>query len=377
MATYTLNFSLTTDTDRLNLITQICSQTTYTTKQYSQMADYILLASNKNHPDLPFIYPEEFSNPKRPHEVESLDELLEDKDKNELPSILESTLRPIQPNIYKKQNRKIDRTNYTIAALPNMQFIWDTIDQIKLSLSSLDKNSRRFYNLHKLLVQLQQQQYTILECCLPLKPIVYSMPTPYKQEMYHWENGIYLVNGTKVYLDLTNPAHMSEFLLMLPSLLEYCAEKPYSTLYELVHDTISALHNTSLSSVQQDVLSLHYAGKGNSEITSYINNKYGKSYSQAYMSTVLHKQIAAKVVPEYTEIYFSKLYKDYKPMWRTCLSCHQTKLLTSHNFLRKSNKPGGFSMRCKECDHVHNAELAEKRKLKKKQKELNHAETIN
>lgn len=375
MTTYTLNFSLTTDTDRLNYIAQVCSQTTYTAKQYSQMADYILLASNKNHPDLPFIYPEEFSNPKRAHTTESLDELLEDKEENDLPSILESTLQPIQPSLYKREMRKIDRSNPTIAALPNMQFIWDAIDNIKLSLATLDKNSRKFYNLHKLLIQLQQQQYSILECCLPLRPILYTIPVQQKSEMYHWENGILLQNGSRAYLDLTNPDHMSEFLLMLPSLLEYCSEKPYSTLYELVHDTIAAIHNTPLTNIQLDILSLHYSGKGNSEITSFINNKYDKKYSQSYISTILHKQIPNKIIPEYTEIYFTKLYKDYKPMWRTCLSCHQTKLLTTRNFLRKSNKPGGFSMRCKECDHAHAEELAAKRLLKKK--EMEYAENLN
>ena len=360
MTSYTLNFSLTTDTDRLNHIIQICSQTTYTAKQYSQMADYILLASNKNHPDLPFIYPEEFSNPKRIHKTESLDELLEEND-DELPIALEATFKPIQPTIYKKEIRKIDRSNSTIAALPTMSLIWDCIDQIKLSLTTLDKNSRKFYNLHKLLIQLQQQQYSILECCMPLKQIIYFIPPSNKQDMYNWETGILLQNGTKAYLDLTNVDHMSEFLLMLPSLFEYCAEKPYSTLYELVHDTIAALHIAPLTDIQRNILSLHYAGKGNSEITTYINKKYSKKYSQSYISTILHKQIAAKVVPEYTEIYYAKLYANYKPMWRTCLSCHQTKLLTPHNFLRKSNKPGGFSMRCKECDHIHIAELAKKR----------------
>ena len=372
--TYTLNFSLTTDNDRNNYIKEICSQTTYTAKQYSQMADYILLAYNKNHPDLPFIYPEEFSNPKRPHKTESLDELLEENG-DELPLTLEATLKPVQPTVYKKETRKIDRSNSTIAALPNMQFIWECIDNIKNSLTTLDKTSRKFYNLHKLLVQLQQQQYSILECCLPLKPITYTIPVQHKSEMFHWENGILLEDGSRAYLDLTNPDHMSTFLYMLPSLLEYCAEKPYSTLYELVHDTIAAIHNTSLTEIQQDILSLHYSGKGNSEITSFINNKYDKKYSQSYISTILHKQIPNKVIPEYTEIYFTKLYKDYKPMWRTCLSCHQTKLLTPRNFLRKSNKPGGFSMRCKECDHAHAEELAAKRLLKKKEAE--HAEKLS
>lgn len=364
LATYTLDFSLTTDTDRLNYITQICSQTTYTAKQYSQMADYILLAHNKNHPDLPFIYPEEFNNPKRLHPTESLDELLENSENDEVPIVLESTIQPIQPNIYKREIRKIDRSNYKVASLPNMQFLWDCIDNIKLTLDSINKESREYYKLHKFMVQLQQQQYSILECCMPLKPLLYSVPP--KQEMYNWENGILLNNGEKAYLDLCNIDHMSSFLYMLPSLFFYSVDKPSSTLYELVHDTIAALHNAPLTPIHWDILNLHYNGMGNGSITQYINKKYNKKYSQAYVSTILHKQIPAKVVPEYTEIYFSKLYANYKPMWRTCLSCHQTKLLTPHNFFRKSNKPGGFSMRCKECDKKHTEELAAKRSLRVK-----------
>ena len=364
MATYTLNFSLTTDYDRCSYISTICSQTTYTQKQYSQMADYILLAYNKQENCSTFIYPEEFNNPKRLHPIESLDELLENSENDEVPIVLESTIQPIQPNIYKREVRKIDRCDYKIASLPNMQTIWNTIDNIKLTLDSIDSQSRKYYNLHKLMVQLQQQQYSILESCMPLKPLLY--PVPPKQEMYNWENGILLENGEKAYLDLCNPSHMSTFLYMLPSLFFYCADKPSSTLYELVHDTIAALHNTPLTSIHWDILTLHYNGMGNGYITQYINKKYNKKYSQAYVSTILHKQIPAKVVPEYTEIYFSKLYSNYKPMWRTCLSCHQTKLLTPHNFFRKSNKPGGFSMRCKECDKKHTAELAAKRSPKGK-----------
>lgn len=365
MTTYKLDFSLTTDTDRLNYISQICSQTTYTNKQYSQMADYILLASNKNHPDFPFIYPEEFSNPKREHYQESLEELLqENKESQDSPYLLETVLKPIQPYGYKQPPRKIERDNAFIAALPTMQFLWQCIDNTKNTLLSINKESTKYYKLNKLLIQLQQQQYSILESCLPLKPVLYT--TAPQKEMYNWENGILLENGEKAFLDLCNPKHMDVFICMLPSLLFYSADKPNSTLYELVHDTIAAIHNTPLTNIQQDILSLHYNGIGNGIITQKINKKYNKKYSQSYVSTILHKQIPNKIIPEYSEIYYSKLYANYKPMWRTCISCHQTKLLTPHNFFRKSNKPGGFSMRCKQCDTAHFAELAEKRSLRAK-----------
>ena len=41
MSTYKLNFSLTTDEQRCNLITSICSQTTFNSKKFDFLADEI------------------------------------------------------------------------------------------------------------------------------------------------------------------------------------------------------------------------------------------------------------------------------------------------------------------------------------------------
>ena len=75
LSNYTLDFSLTTEEQRCEAITSICSQSTFTCKQYTQMADYILLAKNPNS-DLK-IYPEEFRSPYSIHEEQSLDEIMD------------------------------------------------------------------------------------------------------------------------------------------------------------------------------------------------------------------------------------------------------------------------------------------------------------
>lgn len=330
MSNYTLNFSLTTDIDRCAAITQICFQSTFTPKQYTQMADYILLASSEQ------IYPEEFSSPKVIHNLQSLDELMDDPI---LCDVIENNAQPITRSIYKKNIRKIDRNNPEHAAIPGMLELWNCIDNIKEKTTHNWKTKRLF-------ISLCQQQYTLLENFLPQRqsPHYNSNSTQY----YEWYRGIPLQNGTIAHLDLTNPTHMSKFLFHLPALREYC-QSPYCDLSELISDTESAIIRANLSQFQQDILNLYHCGKPSTYIISFIKQKYCRTITQAYLSVIFHKQIAAKVAEEYAEIYHSRIWANDPTKWRICLSCKQKKLLTTHNFHHFSNKPNGFALICKEC----------------------------
>lgn len=352
MATYTLNFSLTTDTDRLNHIAQICSQTTYSQKQLTQMADYILLASNKNHPDSPFIYPEEFSNPKREHIQESLDELLDDSHSEEGKGefmLLEYNLRPIQPTIYKKTPRKLDRSNPILQQNTQMQQLWNVIDEIDYKLKENPEN----YKLSKMSIALHKEQYNLLEAILPQWPA--SIPSsPLYVDFYPWQRGIQLKNGNYADLDLTNYLHMAKFLKFLPDLIQYCSyeSSPHymeSDLYTYLTDVRQAILQANLIPLHVDVLQLYWLGWDGKQMIAYLKNKYGKNYNQPTLSTMFNTTISKKICTEYTEIYLEKLYKNCPEHWRTCRCCGKTKLLTTYNFHRASGKPKGFSLTCKEC----------------------------
>ena len=218
MATYTLNFSLTTDLDRCKYITTICSQTTYTTKQYTQMADYILLASTSTST---FTYPEEFTSPHIIHNTESLDSLLEDPATENL---IENTAHPVHRTIYKTSKRRIDRNNPLHASIPGMTSLWEIIDSLKEKLQQNPNN----WKLKRTLISLYKQQYELLEVFLPQSFTTPSIPS---KEYYDWEKGILLTNNTIAYLDLCNPSHMAKFLIFYPSLFSYC-DTPNCDLYQ-------------------------------------------------------------------------------------------------------------------------------------------------
>lgn len=350
MSTYTLDFSLTTDAQRSIFINNICAQTTFTERQYTQMADYILLGSRQDTGEKNHIYPEVFSSPYATHDnqTDSLDELMED------PTFLESCVHPIQRSIYKKNKRKINRISPKYSSIPNMPELWQTIDAIK---SKLDKNPNNF-RLKRLLIQLQQDQYSLVEAHLPTQaPLPQTSSSPH---FYHWENGISLASGSTAYLDLTQPAQMAEFLLLLPSLIEYCST-PYCDLYTIICEVRQSISAASLSQQQRYTLLLYYNGYSGKQISSLVNLRFNTNYSQSYISTMLHKQIATKVAFEYAEIYNSRIYANDPSKWRICLSCKQKKLLSTHNFIRHSNKPGGFSLICKECEHKQKEKYGSKR----------------
>lgn len=331
MSNYTLDFTLTTDIQRCAAITNICAQATFTSKQYTQMADYILLADDSH-----TIYPEEFSSPKTLHDIQSLDELMEDP---ALCDVVENSAQPVHRSIYKKNTRKIDRNNPLHAAVPGMLELWQTIDSIK------DKAEEN-WKTKRLLISLYQQQYILLEAYSPQQPsTTHSSLAP---QYYDWYSGVPLQNGTIAHLDLCNPDHMAKFLLFLPTLREYCHSIDCD-LSDLIADTDAALAQSNLSPLQQDILNLYHKPLSSTQIISYIKQKYSRTITQAYLSVIFHKQIATKVAEEYAEIYHSRIWANDPSKWRICLSCKQKKLLTTHNFHHFSNKPKGFALICKEC----------------------------
>lgn len=340
MPNYTLDFSLTTDEQRAQYISSICTSTQYTPKQYAQMADYILLASNKCNPDSIFIYPEEFSNPKRPHKQESLDELIEN------PLFDEQNINPIRRNIYKTAPRTADRTLHK--NIPNMEILWQCMDEVDRKL----KENPNSYKLQRMSIDLHKQQYALLESEQPQLPLTYRID--YSNHYYDWQNGIILENGEQINLDLCKTQHMAKFLYYLPDLCAYCdSDTTYkyiqSDLYTYIENTLQAIRNAALSPKHILLLNLYWKNIPGKQIIDIIQKVYHHKYNQSQISVMFNKSIAAKVTEEYTEIYHSIIYKNNPEKWRICLCCKQKKLLTPHNFGRFSNKPGGYSLYCKEC----------------------------
>lgn len=327
MSTYNLDFSLTTSQQRTELISQICSTSTFTSKQYTQMADYILLCK-----DNPRIYPEEFTSPYIIHDEQSLDELMEDPITADL---IQSTAIPLTNAKHGTKKRIISRTNSLYSSIPGMSTLWSTIDFYK-------QQQNLTFKQKKLLIDLYKQQYSLLESYLP---------TPFQNNTYQKQLFSTSFPSYDDYAEkLCESKYMAIFLTYLPYFSDI--QNLDLSLQYIVNLVEKALSLVSLTPLQQDILFLYQKELPAKQILSFIKEKHNKQLGAAYLSVILYNQIGKKVAFEYTELYHQDKYANDPTKWRTCLCCKQSKLLTKHNWHHFSNKPQGFSLICKECTNA-------------------------
>lgn len=88
----------------------------------------------------------------------------------------------------------------------------------------------------------------------------------------------------------------------------------------------------------------------NVDIAWDINKKYGKSYTQNYISTIFRQRIIPKIcdAAKYHEEIIANIF--FPENFKECSCCGETMLRSADNFTRKSRASDGLSARCKQCE---------------------------
>ena len=113
-----------------------------------------------------------------------------------------------------------------------------------------------------------------------------------------------------------------------------------------------------LTDIQREILRLKEKKDKNADIASYINKKYGKSYTANYISTIFKQKIIVKINEAV------KLHQDtiencfFKENFKQCTDCGRILLLDGRNWVKKTRSKDGFQSRCKRCER----ELRQKKK---------------
>ena len=113
-----------------------------------------------------------------------------------------------------------------------------------------------------------------------------------------------------------------------------------------------------LTDIQREILRLKEKKKKNTDIASYINKKYGKSYTANYISTIFKQKIIVKINEAV------KLHQDtiencfFKENFKRCTDCGRILLLDGRNWVKKTRSKDGFQSRCKRCER----EMRQKKK---------------
>lgn len=108
--------------------------------------------------------------------------------------------------------------------------------------------------------------------------------------------------------------------------------------------------NSNLSDIYKDILQLKVRKKKNQDIADFVNEKYNKSYTSNYISTIFKQKIIKKITETaaYHHTLIGLIY--FPEEFKTCNTCKKTLLKCSDNFVRKERSKDGFTNRCKSCD---------------------------
>lgn len=117
----------------------------------------------------------------------------------------------------------------------------------------------------------------------------------------------------------------------------------------------------NLTEVQKEILNLKIKKVKNQDISSYINKKFGKSYTANYISTIFRQKII-KQINDAAAFHMEIIENIFFPEnFKKCSTCGKVKLKNSENFVKKSRSKDGYSNRCKKCDKIEREKKKENR----------------
>lgn len=160
-------------------------------------------------------------------------------------------------------------------------------------------------------------------------------------------------NNDKVYFDFEDLEHIYNLLLLLSDLEIDCIEEKVESTLGMLLDTLKYyISITTFTPAQEEILNLKIKHIKNQDIAKYINEKYNKSYTANYISTIFRQKIIKKIVDTVTYHKDIVLNLPYEENFKHCSTCGRILLRDSRNFVKKSRSKDGFTSRCKDCDKI-------------------------
>lgn len=263
-----------------------------------------------------------------------------------------------------------------------------------LAAQSEKLNNYSYLKKRHLLVELRRQQYTLRDSYKPTL-IFENMhttqlpvdPPKFGAEIQVLPLGLFEDNhlGTLIFQDLDNlqipkdetDLHLISKIIWSPAQDVYFDFRRLEHVYELfqqyfevdeainretstIDTSLEGLLRTllyytklaQLTDIQEEILKLKIQKKKNSEIANYINEKYGKSYTDNYISTIFRQKIikAINEAAAYHLLVFQNIF--FEEEFKKCNTCGRLLLKDPHNFVRKARAKDGFTNRCKDCDRL-------------------------
>lgn len=155
------------------------------------------------------------------------------------------------------------------------------------------------------------------------------------------------------YVDFREMEHVRELIAIRGELEETAKrEGPLGTTGFLLRTFDFYIDEAKIDEMHREILVSKINKKKNSEIAAIINEKYGKSYTDNYISTIFTQKVIKGIsdAARQHEEFIANL--PFTENFKVCNCCGKFLLKSSDNFVRKTNASDGFTNRCKRCDRL-------------------------
>ena len=181
-------------------------------------------------------------------------------------------------------------------------------------------------------------------------PAFYSDSEIEQLTKFYWKKKKFSAGANNVWFDFSNTDHLYK-LVDNWQILCLSADTDLST-RALLEAFKFYVEQSKLTDLQKELLDLKKQKVKNADIAITINKKYGKGYSDNYISTVYTQKILtgiAAAVNQHSDIIANLSFKEE---FKQCLGCGKWIRRTPDYFTRKIRSNDGLSTRCKACEKI-------------------------
>ena len=183
-----------------------------------------------------------------------------------------------------------------------------------------------------------------------LNPTIFSESELKSISNAYWERQNLNAN---IYFDFRDMEHVYCLFLQYFELKNSVLNEDINSTTNFLFTTLEYyMDRAELTEVQKEILQLKIDKVRNQDIATQINEKYGKSYTANYISTIFRQKIIKQIneAAQFHEKIISNLF--FEEEFKKCTTCGKILLICSENFVKKSRSKDGYTNRCKRCDKL-------------------------
>ena len=348
-----LDYNIPSPQDRNKLVTEMVSEIgeeNLSEKSLEIMADYLVFCMEKEEKRQKKILTDNRMTTvnKRESSMEGLTDKLENGEDGLYNLIINDKNVILTP--------PVSITEQDLRDIPPLKQLRESI----IEFSKLHFEGKDAFKAKRMVIELRQDQYIIKNAYR--RPIYFLRAGRGSQKINWNSDTLYFKGDTQVEvsrntLDLTNYRHISA-LLCNYSLLK---EKTHEEFENEIRWVLMDLENIIDSVLKEnypmyyDIVVYKIDGKSNQEIQTLLENEYGSTHSQEYISSLFRNKIPKLIADGFQEQWMMWFHTfKVKGEWKTCSRCGETKLAHNRYFSKNKTAKGGFYSICKVCRNKKN-----------------------